>query len=194
MEPIFTEEQLNKMSRENIIALVTAMQKHRQKQEDQIRILQEKTKELEFLNAMLSDRLTLAQRKRFGASSEKYADGYEQLNLFNEAEQAAEVVAPASTPAPIVARKGFQGFATDAVHMPVGMDEVYPFRTFVWPGGAVKAVVYARIGLVEQRDEVVFYDSFLFHKKSELLVPVFIWLRILSIRPYCLRSAHWSRA
>ena len=85
MEPIFTEEQLNKMSRENIIALITAMQKHRQKQEDQIRILQEKTKELEFLNAMLSDRLTLAQKKRFGASSEKYADGYEQLNLFNEA-------------------------------------------------------------------------------------------------------------
>ena len=90
MEPIFTEEQLNKMSRENIITLITAMQKHRQKQEDQIRILQEKTKELEFLNAMLSDRLTLAQRKRFGASSEKYADGYEQMNLFNEAEQAAD--------------------------------------------------------------------------------------------------------
>ena len=75
MEPLFTEEQLNKMSRENITALITAMQKYRQKQEDQIRILQEKTKELEFLNAMLSDRLTLAQRKRFGASSEKYADG-----------------------------------------------------------------------------------------------------------------------
>lgn len=53
-----------------------------------------KTKELEFLNAMLSDRLTLAQRKRFGASSEKYADGYTQLNLFNEAEQEADLDGP----------------------------------------------------------------------------------------------------
>ena len=43
---------------------------------------------------MLSDRLTLAQRKRFGASSEKYADGYTQLNLFNEAEQEADPNAP----------------------------------------------------------------------------------------------------
>ena len=43
------------------------------------------------MNAMLSDRLTLAQRKRFGASSEKYADGYEQMNLFNEAEVNADI-------------------------------------------------------------------------------------------------------
>ena len=43
---------------------------------------------------MLSDRLTLAQRKRFGASSEKYADGYTQLDLFNEAEQEADPNAP----------------------------------------------------------------------------------------------------
>ena len=53
------------MSKENIIALMQAMQVHQQKQENEIRILKEKTKELEFLNAMLSDRLTLAQRKRF---------------------------------------------------------------------------------------------------------------------------------
>ena len=39
---------------------------------------------------MLSDRLTLAQKKRFGASSEKYAEGYTQLGLFNEAEQEAD--------------------------------------------------------------------------------------------------------
>lgn len=51
-------------------------------------------KELEFLNAMLSDRLTLAQKKRFGASSEKYAEGYIQLDLFNEAEQEADPDAP----------------------------------------------------------------------------------------------------
>ena len=34
--------------------------------------------------------LTLAQRKQFGASSEKYAEGYEQMNLFNEAEASAD--------------------------------------------------------------------------------------------------------
>ena len=70
------------------------MQEHYQKQETKIQILEEKTKELEFLNAMLSDRLTLAQRKQFGPSSEKYADGYTQLNLFNEAEQEADPDAP----------------------------------------------------------------------------------------------------
>lgn len=90
MKPLFTEEQLNSMSKENIIALMQAMQKHQQKQETKIQILEEKTKELEFLNAMFSDRLTLAQRKRFGQSSEKYADGYIQLNLFNEAEQESD--------------------------------------------------------------------------------------------------------
>lgn len=86
MKPLFTEEQLNNMSKENIIALMQAMQEHQQRQETEIRLLKEKAKELEFLNAMLSDRLTLAQRKQFGSSSEKYADGYTQLNLFNEAE------------------------------------------------------------------------------------------------------------
>lgn len=89
MNPLFTEEQLNRMSREDVIALMKTMQEHYQKQETKIQILGEKTKELESLNAMLSDRLTLAQRKRFGPSSEKYADGYTQLNFFNEAEQEA---------------------------------------------------------------------------------------------------------
>lgn len=86
MEPLFSEKQLRDMSKENIIALMQAMQAHQKKQEDKIRILEEKTKELEFINAMLSDRLTLAQRKTFGPSSEKYADGYTQMSLFNEAE------------------------------------------------------------------------------------------------------------
>ena len=101
MDPIFTEEQLNRMSRDDMLSLVKIMQGHYQKQkealekqETRIQLLEEKTKELEFLNAMLSDRLTLAQRKRFGASSEKYADGYTQLNLFNEAEQEADPNAP----------------------------------------------------------------------------------------------------
>lgn len=50
-------------------------------------LLEEKNKELEFINALLSERLSIAQRKRFGSSSEKYTDGYEQMNLFNEAEE-----------------------------------------------------------------------------------------------------------
>ncbi len=91
MKPLFTEEQLDSMSKENITALMQAMQKHQQKQETKIQILEEKTKELEFLNAMLSGRLTLAQRRRFGQSREKYADGYTQLNLFNEAKQESDL-------------------------------------------------------------------------------------------------------
>lgn len=86
MEPLFSEKQLQDMSKENIIELMQAMQAYQKKQEDKIRLLEEKTKELEFMNAMLSDRLTLAQRKKFGPSSEKYADGYTQMSLFNEAE------------------------------------------------------------------------------------------------------------
>ena len=101
MDPIFTEEQLNRMSSKDRRSLLKIMMQHQQKQEEtlqkqgtRIQLLEEQKKELEFLNAMLSDRLTLAQRKRFGASSEKYADGYTQLNLFNEAEQEADPNAP----------------------------------------------------------------------------------------------------
>ena len=101
MDPIFTEEQLNRMSSKDMRSLLKIMMQHQQKQEEtlqkqetRIQLLEEQKKELEFLNAMLSDRLTLAQRKRFGASSEKYADGYTQMNLFNEAEQEADPNAP----------------------------------------------------------------------------------------------------
>ncbi len=94
MKPLFTEEQLDSMGREQVIALMQAMQEHEKKQETEIQLLKEKTKELEFLNAMLSDRLALAQRKQFGRSSEKYAEGYTQLSLFNEAEQESDPDAP----------------------------------------------------------------------------------------------------
>ena len=43
MNPFFTEEQLNHMSKENIIALMQTMQAHQQKQETQIQLLKEKT-------------------------------------------------------------------------------------------------------------------------------------------------------
>ena len=91
MEPLFSEKQLQDMSKENIITLIQAMQVHQKKQETEIQLLKEKTKELEFMNALLSDRLALAQRKQFGSSSEKYAEGYEQMDLFNEAEQEADL-------------------------------------------------------------------------------------------------------
>ena len=51
-----------------------------------LKLTEEKLHEAEFLNALPTEKLTLAQRKRFGASSEKNTDGYEQINLFNEAE------------------------------------------------------------------------------------------------------------
>lgn len=89
MEPIFTDKQLNNMSREDLISLMKIVQEQTKK-DTEIQLLKDKQKELKFLNAMLSDRLTLAQRKQFGASSEKYAEGYEQMNLFNEAEANAD--------------------------------------------------------------------------------------------------------
>lgn len=90
MQPFFTDEQLKNMSRENLAQVITLMQEHQTKLETKQKILEEKVHELEFLNALLSDKLTLAQRKQFGSSSEKYADGYTQMNLFNEAEQEAD--------------------------------------------------------------------------------------------------------
>ena len=110
-EPLFTNEQLHKMSKENLAEVILLMQKQQvamqkqqvamQKQQDKLeekvsglqqkqKLLEEKNKELEFINALLSDRLSIAQRKRFGSSSEKYTDGYEQISLFNEAEEAAD--------------------------------------------------------------------------------------------------------
>ena len=84
MEPLFSEKQLQDMSKENIITLIQAMQVYQKKQETEIQLLKEKTKELEFMNALLSDRLALAQRKQFGSSSEKYAEGYEQMDRKQE--------------------------------------------------------------------------------------------------------------
>ena len=90
MDPFFTEEQLNNMSRENMMEVMRIMQNQVRKKETEVQLLKDKQKELEFMNAMLSDRLALAQRKRFGSSSEKYAEGYEQMDLFNEAEVNAD--------------------------------------------------------------------------------------------------------
>lgn len=96
MNPFFSDEQLNNMSRENMIEVLKIMQEQSRKKENEIQLLKDKQKELEFMNAMLADRLALAQRKQFGSSSEKYAEGYEQMDLFNEAEVNAEINEPES--------------------------------------------------------------------------------------------------
>ena len=70
MDPFFTEEQLNNMSRENMMEVMRIMQNQVRKKETEVQLLKDKQKELEFMNAMLSDRLALAQRRRFGSSSE----------------------------------------------------------------------------------------------------------------------------
>ena len=104
MNSIFTEEQLNNMSHENLVELIKIMKNESSKKEQEIskkeqeiRLLKEREKELVFLNALLSDRLTLAQKKQFGSSSEKYAEGYEQMNLFNEAETDSDLNAEEPT-------------------------------------------------------------------------------------------------
>lgn len=91
MEPLFTKEQLNNMKREDLIKVTLLVQEQKSKNENEIQLLKDKQKELEFMNTMLSNRLALEQRRRFGKSSEKYADGYEQLCLFNEAEMNTDV-------------------------------------------------------------------------------------------------------
>ena len=66
MEPIFTEDQLKNMSREALIELMQVMQEKQRKTETKMKLMEEKQKELEFLNAMLSDRLTLARNSVLG--------------------------------------------------------------------------------------------------------------------------------
>ena len=90
MDPFFTEEQLNNMSRENMVEVMRIMQNRVRKKETEVQLLKDKQNGLEFMNAMISDRPALAQRRRFGSSSEKYADGCEQMDLFNEAEANAD--------------------------------------------------------------------------------------------------------
>lgn len=66
MEPIFTDKQLNNMSREDLISLTKLVQAQTKKKDMEIQLLKEKQKELEFLNAMLSDRFTLARGNSLG--------------------------------------------------------------------------------------------------------------------------------
>lgn len=96
-QPLFTEEQLQNMKPEHLREIVRLQKQQMKKMDTQIKQSQEQLKlkqeqiiELEFMNAMLNDRLALAQKQRFGSSSEKYQDGYEQLSfVFNEVEDKA---------------------------------------------------------------------------------------------------------
>lgn len=65
MEPLFTKEQLNNMKREDLIKVTLLMQEQKSKNENEIQLLKDKQKELEFM--------------------------YEQLCLFNEAEMNTDV-------------------------------------------------------------------------------------------------------
>ena len=84
MEPLFTKEQLNNMKGEDLIKVTLLMQEQKSKNENEIQLLKDKQKELEFMNAMLSDRLALEQRRRFGKSSEKYSDGWLPAYVWSE--------------------------------------------------------------------------------------------------------------
>ena len=61
MDPFFTEEQLNNMSRENMMEVMRIMQNQVQKKETEVQLLKDKQKELEFMNAMLSDQCHLVK-------------------------------------------------------------------------------------------------------------------------------------
>lgn len=89
-EVLFTEEQLHTLSREQLLELLVFHKKHEVQLENKLKLTEERLHEKEFLCTLLMEKLTLEQRKRFGPSSEKNTDGYEQLNLFNEAEAKAE--------------------------------------------------------------------------------------------------------
>lgn len=59
MDPLFTKEQLNSMKHEDLVKVMMLMQEQQQKKEQEIQLLKDRQKELEFMNAMLSDRLAL---------------------------------------------------------------------------------------------------------------------------------------
>ena len=109
MDPIFTEEQLNRMSREDMCSLLKLMQQHQQKAgrsaaETGRKAAESGNKDPDAGRA--EKRAGIPERDALGPpdacpeeaglvrSSEKYADGYTQLNLFNEAEKEADADAP----------------------------------------------------------------------------------------------------
>ncbi|MFR3492948.1 MAG: hypothetical protein ACLTTJ_03425 [Blautia sp.] len=60
-ETIFTDAQLNSMSRESMIEIMKIMQAQVEKKETEVQLLKDKQKELEFMNATLSDQCHLVK-------------------------------------------------------------------------------------------------------------------------------------
>lgn len=70
----------------------------------------------------------------------------------------------------VMLRKGLQRLAAYTVHMPVGVDKIYPFLVAIASCGAVKEIVGTRIGQVKQGDKVVLHCGFLGHIEAKLPV------------------------
>lgn len=74
------------------------------------------------------------------------------------------------TPVLIVFRSCRKGVAAYTVHMSVDMDKIHPFLAAVTACGAVKEVICARIGLVEQSNEYILHGGLLSYIKAGLSV------------------------
>ena len=85
----------------------------------------------------------------------------------------AEVIAFPPAEGPVTLGEGFQAGFADTVDMPEGSGKVDPFLKTVLAGGAGKKGVHARIGHIQERDEVVPGSDLLFGKEVHLRVERF---------------------
>ena len=76
----------------------------------------------------------------------------------------------ASTGYRLMLGEGAERFASDAVHMPVGVNKIDPLLAAVAAGGAVEETVGSREGLVKKRDEIVLHGCLLIDVEAELPV------------------------
>ena len=90
MDPFLQRNSCNNMSRENMMEVMRIMQNQVQKKRTRYSFWKTGRKNWNLWTQCFQTVLRSAQRRRFGSSSEKYADGYEQMNLFNEAEAASD--------------------------------------------------------------------------------------------------------
>lgn len=67
------------------------------KKDKEIKELEKQNKELEINYSWILEQLKLSKRQKFGASAEAVAEGYEQINLFNEAEAERTAFKPEPT-------------------------------------------------------------------------------------------------
>ena len=79
---------------EELLAQNSALKKQTKYLSSQNKNLSQKVAELEKINQHYLEQLRLSKKKIFGASSEQVTEGYEQLNLFNEAESERTTLLP----------------------------------------------------------------------------------------------------